>query len=733
MAHLADASTAVRRRLASMRRIDQVALLALAVATALVTAVYVYAMRRHTGGQLAAPLDDVYIHFNYARHMAAGHLYEYNPGDGVSTGATSLLWTPIVALGYLLGFQGQRIILWSVGLNVLCLLGYGVLLYRLATLLLPSRALAALAATAILLEGRVLWGFFAGMEIGPYHLLSVLVIDSLARFQRDRRPRHRRIWIAATAALVLVRPEGSFLAGFAIVAFALWRVLEARRAPAGWSLRRLARRREWLWVALPLVVWLGQWLVLYVATGQPMPNGLRVKSHLYQPDQTLLGVLKPSLKFYQDMVFDHFPWLFERSLHLLLSLAFLAGALSRSIGELRRRRPGPGFLMTLWFFGGLAIQSVMLNAAYHHGRYQMNYTFIYWLLMIAGLHAALVKLQLGAWIARMVTGGFIAVLLVMMVNTVAIFSQHFGKDCRAIQNQHVAIGRQVAELVPPDAAVGLNDAGAIAYVGGRYVYDVFGLTTNVAARWRHDGQAPLFEQILYLDPTRPPRRPDYFAVYPEWYPAILDLGLLTELARATIPEPNICGANTKALYAVDWGLVGDKHTPQGFRRSFSDEVATIVDHVDIAYRPDEIDHDYRHWRNGQPSEWGSDLLRRQPYVGRTESAPLVDGGREIAEREQLVVRGVDPAVPLLLVRRCDGVAAAARVLVDDREAGLWKATAGHGKGFRDEVHEVAADLLSSSSPTIRFEVVADERAPSDHERAAATYRVYYYWFAQPTR
>src|SRR5687768_4338727 len=55
-------------------------------------------------GTLLMPLDDTYIHFQYARQMASGEPYVYNPGDAATSGGTSFLYPILLALGYKLGF-----------------------------------------------------------------------------------------------------------------------------------------------------------------------------------------------------------------------------------------------------------------------------------------------------------------------------------------------------------------------------------------------------------------------------------------------------------------------------------------------------------------------------------------------------------------------------------------------------------------------------------------------------
>ena len=42
------------------------------------------------GGHVPVPLDDVYIHFGFARSAALGHPFAWIPGNGYSSGGTSL-------------------------------------------------------------------------------------------------------------------------------------------------------------------------------------------------------------------------------------------------------------------------------------------------------------------------------------------------------------------------------------------------------------------------------------------------------------------------------------------------------------------------------------------------------------------------------------------------------------------------------------------------------------------
>src|SRR6185503_16176292 len=58
----------------------------------------------------AVPLDDAFIHFQYAKRLATGHFFSYVDGEGYSSGATSIVWPLLLAPLYLLGLRDLSII-----------------------------------------------------------------------------------------------------------------------------------------------------------------------------------------------------------------------------------------------------------------------------------------------------------------------------------------------------------------------------------------------------------------------------------------------------------------------------------------------------------------------------------------------------------------------------------------------------------------------------------------------
>src|ERR1700729_1431151 len=69
--------------------------------------------RAASGGDWPAPLDDVYIHYDFARALAEGHPFEWIAGQGDSSGETAPLYAVVLAVGYVAGFHGTSLGLWA--------------------------------------------------------------------------------------------------------------------------------------------------------------------------------------------------------------------------------------------------------------------------------------------------------------------------------------------------------------------------------------------------------------------------------------------------------------------------------------------------------------------------------------------------------------------------------------------------------------------------------------------
>src|SRR5512142_3328186 len=117
-------------------------------------------------GLWSAPLDDTFIHFDFARSTARGFPFQWIDGNGYSSGGTSLLYPFVLALGMLIGFRGLSAMHFAALLATTCVFAAALGLRRLFVGL-PKTASYALP-FALLGVGALTWSMFSGMELALF-------------------------------------------------------------------------------------------------------------------------------------------------------------------------------------------------------------------------------------------------------------------------------------------------------------------------------------------------------------------------------------------------------------------------------------------------------------------------------------------------------------------------------------------------------------------------------------
>ena len=510
-----------------------------------------------TGGQIAAPLDDTYIHLQYARQLAAGHFFAFNTEDGYSSGATSFLYVLVLGLFARLGAQGDGLLWAAHGLNVALFAASAWLSYRLGWLV-RNRAVAWLSAALFLLAAHLVWGFATAMETGltcALVLLNLWLLGEAGWAPRGAaapgRGRSLALAVALTA-LAWVRPEGLALVWLAALVGA-WRAAgaPARRAPHA---RAAAGRRR----ARPDC--------RSCSTGPspaaPRPTPRSPRARLYQqPQFELLDFLRNWIGVYASYFTGVFTAAGATATFIPFALLFvMLGGLPAAWREIGRRRPGLFTLAAVWFLGGVLVSALLQPTL--RGRYQMPFYGVFIFLTAVGLYdvvraligpapAAARRVRAALW----AVGGFGAI---MLAGNVIMLWTALGENTMDIYNQHVQMGRWIARNLPPDARLALNDIGAMKYYGDRYVYDLIGLGTNATAGTRQAGDGATFEWLRHLPPDR---RPDYFIIHRGWFPDLAPLpGFLTPIYSITLPHGTIVEP-LLAVYTPDWTVIAGSDTP----------------------------------------------------------------------------------------------------------------------------------------------------------------------------
>ena len=159
-------------------------------------------------------IDDAFISFRYARHLAAGAGPTYNIGRPPIEGYTSFLWVVVMALPHLLGID---VLLFARIVGALCTLGTLLLLPLFTarfTTFLPAAKLgvpAALAGLLLVVSPFTAIHANSGMETALYVLLVIAFLYTLTLAVQLPAPA-RFLGVGLLALLVaLTRPEGNLL------------------------------------------------------------------------------------------------------------------------------------------------------------------------------------------------------------------------------------------------------------------------------------------------------------------------------------------------------------------------------------------------------------------------------------------------------------------------------------------------------------------------------------------
>lgn len=426
-------------------------------------------------------VDDAYITFRYAKHLAAGEGFVYNSGERV-LGTSSPFYTLLLAPGAML-FGPEGLPRWATSLNAL-FDGAAVLLLFAIAQHLGARPLAGIG-VALLYALSDESAIFAigGMETSLYVALLLG-----AGYLVLRRRMAAAGLVAALAALT--RPDGLLLALLLGLAWSLHR----SRAAGARSLPRPANRvlrlekqeiYAILLFALPLLAW-ELFSLLYFGT--LVPEALSAKRLAYSSDARWWQLAYAFLR--------HTPWPVFGNLGLGKDLGWEAIALHVILFG-----AGAAWMIRrdalAWTLGAFPLVYALAFSAGSPFLFQWYITPVipFWLLgVVLGISALLdgAVSRLGrrwaqprrAWVYACC---FVALLFIAALEQHSHFkwrSDHFHP--LGLQTHRERIYRRVAlrlrQVIPPDSRVALAEIGAFGFYHPARVVDAVGLVTPDAQR-----------------------------------------------------------------------------------------------------------------------------------------------------------------------------------------------------------------------------------------------------------
>jgi hypothetical protein len=601
------------------------------------------------------PLDDAYIHLNYARSIAVGQPYRYNPADPPTSGATSLLYPYLIVPGIVVAGDDP---LWAgvwaklIGTIAFACAGVGAAAVASVCGMRTGRWVVAL---AFMLTGLFAWHAMSGMETMLVTAAALLALYGIAA-------RSVRWGVAGGVLCALLRPEGAILA--MLTSVALW--IHAVNTPPpmrGVRLipRRYQRRAGLMWLIAPPAAIGVQPLVNLIMTGAPGSTGGSAKSLLgmipFDAGVVIGRVVENFVRVWRDLLLGNAPD------HLIGGVCVLA--IVGWVWLLRRDRLTALVILT-WMLLMAGAVATLDTAFWHFRRYQVP--------LIAGLYplAGLGMYGLSTWLyARRLDRPLRAAAVVGVLATGAIGVLHhagaYAINIDAVRQQPYRLAQELAAYPDRAARVAVHDVGLMRYLGGLHTIDMVGLTTPGAAAWWRQGPGAVGQYLTLL-------RPDLIAAYGSdhgvglVYLANTDLyaEVLSEYAVALRPENVALAGTIQGIYRPDYT------TADHAARSVLPEVisaltgALPITRLDVANLDSEQAHSYRWWNDGYlrgfATEW-----QQFPLAGCLgEGCISMDGLRRLTGGETFWV-DARSGEPLMLVTRMH--AAASGVMQVDVDTG----------------------------------------------------------------
>lgn len=602
----------------------------LCVIVGVITILYLSVAVVEGAGGPIMPLDDTYIHFQYARQMAAGHPFSYNTGDAPTSGSTSLIYMPLLAAGYMLGFKELALGYWAMALGIAAYVGSAWLIYLSVRESGGSRLLSSLMMFTFVLNGAFIWSALSGMET----LLFVFaVLLCLCAYQRGGQ---RKAALAGVL-VALVRPEGAVVAGTLAVAL-VWRHWKTHRTVA-------------LWSAWPVLAIGAQPLVNLLVTGTLTATGNEAKSELYdvsspwseRVSRVLDHWLRMWREFFEGRALYGDPYI--PGLVFALALVIVLWSVKHSRDK---RAIHPALLAGVWMVLLSTGVATLETAFWHYKRYQLPIMAL--AVPLAGwLLAAASQRVTYRWIVTALGG----LIMIFSAHTNTVFLPLYHNNVVVTAHFQYQVAQWIADHLPDDARIAVFDVGITRYVGGRYTYDIVGLTTPDIVSAYRQGPGAVFDTM-----AAHPQRPQYAALYPiAAHPTTIYMMQTAvwsdELAHFTAPDlDNTTSAGqAQVIAALDWSAVEDSGHVRQFQLPAGYDDLRLVGTLNTGDLFSERAVDYT-WENHTKVPGFLSTLEQLPYY-HCEGAlcSVVDGVRGINGAERFELPAVGPGEDYLVVMR----------------------------------------------------------------------------------
>jgi tetratricopeptide (TPR) repeat protein len=414
-----------------------------------------------TNGNFGFPLDDPWIHLQFAKNLHDYGSFSYFKNEMITSGSTAPLYTVLLSIGFFITLN-EMILSYVLGVSFLLLAGYYV--FKLSILEFEGNMLFGYTAVVLLLfEPRLQWIALSGMET----TLFIFLLIAATYYYKARKP----IPLGVVIGLLLwVRPEALLF----IV------VLTIDALHHDWSCRQSQpKKKSSVVIQSSWVRMKGAFLIFLVfgllyagfnfwLSGSVFPNTYAAKIKYYSG-----GGKDFPLQVYHFLIDGHFTFL----------AFFMAVGIISTFYKIIKRQSNLLLIPFLWSAGLFLAYWNSLPYLYQEGRYLMP---ILPFIILIGLHGVRTTIEVGGKYIHSLTrrrAAFIVTCALFSIFAVQfIFASWerratYAEYCKYISDRQVRTAKWLRDNLPENAIIATHDIGAISFYSGRRIADMVGLVS----------------------------------------------------------------------------------------------------------------------------------------------------------------------------------------------------------------------------------------------------------------
>ncbi|HMS64185.1 MAG TPA: hypothetical protein PKD83_02895 [Ignavibacteria bacterium] len=497
----------------------------------------------YTSGQMGVPLDDTWIHFQFADNFSKGNFFQFNAGE-YTAGTTSPFY--VIVLG-LFSFITGNFIFNSIFLSAIfhflsCIFIYKISLIifgnknsplsELISAILTPQFVSLIIALLTVLNGRFAWSSLSGMETTMFTFFTILSV--YFHIENLRLNKFNLLPALFLALSTVSRPEGFLLFGLYLFDVILNLILQKELKQ---NFIKLV-----LSVLIFLIITLPYLIFSYKISGHFFPNTFRGQGGEFHLIPNFEYILISITYFLKDNLIT--------GILYIVSVLYYFKNIKKYYSEFKYLN-----LIFLWIILLPLISSVLIPNWRHHVRYLIplipfiNLISVYVFFNLLDLNFFS---KLKAFLLRRKSA--FAFILIFSIFNYVVFGIALGMNTDNINDQQVKLAGWVYENVGRNEVIAVNDIGAIGFINKNRIIDVAGLITPEILRFRTYSKDDNLDSVNYLLKKN---NVSYIIIYDEWFRDYLEkYGNELIFQTSSVLENNtICGGNEMKIYKTNFNSI----------------------------------------------------------------------------------------------------------------------------------------------------------------------------------